>query len=497
MQSRIYGTESEYALHFWAGEQPAERWEDDELARHFEEGADLIRAAVEGSGWPAAGEFLGNGGRFYLDRGGHPEYATPECRRVLDLVAHEKAGDRLMLEVARAAQASLERDGRPEKVSVFKNNADFHGNTYGSHENYLVTPRVSRRLQTLIPFLVTRQIFAGAGKVSEPGRSGGVAYQVSQRADFFDCVRSDRASELRGIINTRKREVHQPGRNRRLHVIVGDSNQSETAIALKVGSTGLVLRLLEEGEVAGLPRLADPIRALKSVSRAPTQALEIAGKRPGMTALQIQAAYLERVRRTLAPGSLAPEEERLLEQWAATLDGLGRLRFRAEDGRLEDDPDELRRTLDWVLKLWVLGRSGGGALGPRSRLLDLRYHDLDPRKSIFARCQDLGLVDRLVDEPSVARARVEPPRDTRAWTRGTLIRDMAERQVEVRVGGWDRIRIGGPGRGTERTPFFASRGRRAPPVELKLDDPFCAEDPVGRAQVQAFLEAWEEGGADV
>jgi proteasome accessory factor A len=501
LRPRIFGAETEYAFHYWTPGERAERWEEEELARHFEEGAALIGDAARETVGPAAGEFLGNGGRFYLDRGGHPEYATPECRNVFDLVAHEKAGDRLMLKIAHSVQARLEREGRAERVSVFKNNADSHGNTYGSHENYLVTPRVSRRLNALLPFLVTRQIFAGSGKVSEPLRGEAPAYQVSQRADFFDCVSSDRASGVRGIINTRKREIHQPGQNRRLHVIVGDSNLSESAIALKWGSTCLVLRLLEEGRVDGLPVLASPVGALKSVSQSPERSLETVGKGPGWTALRVQSAYLERVQRTFGPGQLDPEEARMLELWATALAGLSRLRFNMEEVRLEEDPEDVRRKVDWVLKLWILSREarrgGGGPEGSRRRLMDLRYHDLDPRRSIFARCQTLGLVDRLVEERAIERALAEPPSDTRAWTRGRLIREMVEREVEVRVSTWDRLRIGGAGRATERTPFFASRGRRAPPVDVKLDDPFSAVDPAGRPEVRAFLATWEAGRTDV
>jgi proteasome accessory factor A len=500
LRPRIYGTETEYALHYRAGGDRGETWDEEELARHFEEGAALIGEAAREAGGPAAGEFLGNGGRFYLDRGGHPEYATPECRSVFDLVAHELAGDRLMLEVAQVAQAKLEGAGRPERLSVFKNNADFYGNSYGSHENYWIAARASKRLQSLIPFLVTRQVFAGAGKVAAPGRGGDPAYQVSQRADFFGCVFNDRATGRRGIIHTRKREVHQPGENRRLHVIVGDSNLAETAMALKLGSTGLVLRLLEEGRIDGLPRLAAPVDALKMVSRDPGQKLELEGKRSPRTALEIQTVYLEQVQRTLG-AELEGEEARVLDLWAALLEGVARVRFDPWAGVLEDDPDGVRRQVDWVLKLWVLNRSGAGDCGDedlaRRRRIDLRYHDLDPHKSIFARCRDMGLVDRVVEEEVVSRARVEPPGDTRAWTRGLVIREMARRGVEVRVSGWDKLRVGGSGCTAERTPFFASSVRRAQPVDVKLDDPFLAEDPARQPEVRAFLQAWDGGGTNV
>jgi proteasome accessory factor A len=497
LRPRIYGTETEYALHYRAGGDRGETWDEEELARHCEEGAALVGEAAREVGGPAAGEFLGNGGRFYLDRGGHPEYATPECRSVFDLVAHEVAGDRRMHEVARAAQAKLERAGRPERLSVFKNNADFYGNSYGSHENYWIAARASRRLESLIPFLVTRQVFAGAGKVAAPPRVDGTAYQVSQRADFFGCVFNDRASGRRGIIHTRKRELQQPGENRRLHVIVGDSNRTETATALKLGSTGLVLRVLEECGVRGLPRLRSPVDALKRVSRNPRARLELTGKHAPRTALEVQAIYLERVRRALG-ADLDPEEARVLELWAAVLEGLGRVRFDPAAGVLEDDPDEVRRRVDWVLKLWLLSRGGPeDPEGARRRRIDLRYHDLDPGKSIFVRCRDLGLVDRVVADEDVQRAGVEPPGDTRAWTRGLTIREMARRGVEVRVGGWDRLRIGGTGCTAERTPFFASSVRRAQPVDVKLDDPFLAQDPARQSEVSAFLQAWDGGGSDV
>jgi proteasome accessory factor A len=494
LERRIFGTESEYGLAFSSGTPSEIRvLEGESLLNRMKTLTPWLLTSLKSSDYPSAGEFLGNGGRFYIDRGGHPEYATPECCTVSDLVAHEKAGDRIVQELTDAAGALLAQEGRPGKLEIFKNNVDSFGTTYGGHENYLVTPKVTADVESLVPFLVTRQIFAGAGKVGRSDANGDFSYQLTQRADFIDRVFSDRTSQVRGIINLRKREIPHPDQNRRLHLIFGDSNMCEYALALKVGCTDLVLALVEEGGLGGMPAMTSPVDSLKAISRSPKAGIALEGRKGTFTALDVQRMYMEKALQFFSSRTETPERRHMLELWGHTLDGLEKLKLSEETLHLEDDPAELRRRLDWVLKLWLVERIRSRkrpAADDRGMLaLDLRYHDLNPGTGVQIRCESLGLVDRLCDDATVSAATKEPPCDTRAWLRGTVIRSAAGRNLEVRVENWEQVKISAYHQrsGDSQHPF--SRHRRiSKRVEIKLEDPFLADRESLLERVSAILD---------
>ena len=332
MQERILGTECEYALfHQRLPFSPdVGNRKQTPLSENLQEMSALLVRVLRAENRPLAGEFLGNGGRFYIDRD-HPEYATPECRSVLDLISHEKAGDRLVRQLVEGARDIMAQDHIPGRLHAFKNNQDSRGNTYGSHENYLITQRAMEEIRGIIPFLLTRQIFAGAGKVSgleSQTISGqqGFPFAVSQRADFIDRVISDRASETRGIINTRKREITRRGENIRLHVILGDSNMSEYALQLKLGATVLVLRMLEDG-LDGVPAFSKPVEALRGISCCPASVHAVDESSCSYTALDVQSIYLEKACRYFASHEATLEEKAILDLWERTLAGLKNLRI--------------------------------------------------------------------------------------------------------------------------------------------------------------------------
>lgn len=495
MKSRILGTECEYALMYCPeGKRTQECLTDQALLERTKGLTQLMVSSLASKGYVYAGEFLGNGGRFYIDRGGHPEYATPECRTPKDLVAYEKAGDRIVLDLTAGAGDLLARSGRGGTLRVFKNNVDSFGTTYGGHENYLVTPAAMEGIGALVPFLVTRQVFTGSGKVKPRHSGGSPPYQLTQRADFVDRVFSDRTSEVRGIINLRKREIPREGRNRRLHIIVGDSNMLEYAIWLKIGTTSLVLRMLEEGALEEMPALSSPVRALKGISNGFNCPVGLEGAGRRFTAIEVQKLYLERARRFCGSNEVTQDDEEILEQWGLTIDGLERLKVSLETGTLEADPCNLKSKLDWVLKLWLINRvqrdKGVGWEDHRCKLTDLFYHDLDPQTSLFNRCMQLHLTERVLDDDEIAGARHEPPPDTRARIRGMIIQSAQGRNVDVVVENWEVVKIAASAddMGSEH-PFRRLR-RMSNRLDVKLLDPFAAHDAAVTEEVEAFLANW-------
>jgi proteasome accessory factor A len=411
------------------------------------------------------------------------------------VVAHEKAGDRIVQKLANSAGLLMAKAGMPGKLQVFKNNVDAFGTTYGCHENYLVSPRAIENVSFMIPFLVTRQIFSGAGKVGSAGMQRTSPYQLTQRADFIDRVYSDRTSQVRGIINLRKREIPKQGQSRRLHILVGDSNMSEYALGLRAGTTALVLRLLEEDDLDNMPVLESAVEAMKSVSRLFDCPLKLENRQGHYTALDIQAIYLERAHRFFDGHQPSQEEEEILELWGRTLAGLKKLKISSENWTLEDDPEDTRRRIDWVLKLWLINRmqqkDGLKWSDYRLKLLDVHYHDLDRQSGIFERCQALNLTDRMVDEKEICRAEAEPPADTRACTRGMIIQYTAGRNVEVIIKNWEKINIFA--RPTNQMPShpFNRHRRMVNRLEVKLDEPLAASDAAVMKQVKDFVEAWD------
>jgi proteasome accessory factor A len=493
LRERVLGTECEFALVSRASAgKPAADLGDEELHEHLTGLAACLVKVLHSKPWPRAGEFLGNGGRFYIDRGEHPEYATPECRSVRELVAHEKAGERLLQELVLGAQDMLlAREGQSAWLRALKNNGDCWGNSYGGHENYLVESRVMEGLTHLVPFLVTRQIYAGVGKISQDKSTGGLSYQLSHRADYIDNVFCDRTSQVRGIINTRKRDLPRQDSTHRLHIILGDSNMSEYAIALKVGITALVLRLLEEGDPRRLPELAAPVKALKQTSQCLDSPLALAGKGGAMTALQIQGAYLAEARKFFSSRRLSAQEREILELWEQTLLGLGEVKLGRDQNRLEDDPHDLRRRVDWLLKLWLLNRYQEEGQGGRPQRwpqsLNLFYHDIDPGQSVFYRCQDLDMVDRLLKPGEIRRALVEAPQDTRARLRGQIIKLCSGHPVGVVIKDWEKVDLGDSRGRSAGQHFFAQYKYMNKGLRIKLSDPLQGEDPGALERVERFL----------
>lgn len=367
---------------------------------------------------------LQNGARLYQDHG-HPEYASPECRSLFDLIAHDKAGERV---VWQCAQAYEQKTGR--RVSLYKNNVDFHGSSYGAHENYLLRRDVPfEQLQAvLLPFLVTRILYAGAGKVGVEGTLHKTAtYQLSQRADFFTEVCSVDTLHRRPILNTRD-EPHAPERGfRRLHVICGDANLCEFAGALKVGATALVLDLLEQGWTVDFA-LVDPVEALKALSRNLHAPLALNGGKT-CSGFEIQRRYWTAAREHYVGRDA--ETDWVLSQWGSVLEAL------------EENPARLKDRLDWVAKRELLSEflraedlSWTKADPEMLQSLDLAYHDLDPESGLFMGLQEQGHVQRLVNEAAVVAAMEAGPKDTRAFARGWCVRHLREQIVALN---WSRI----------------------------------------------------------
>ncbi len=490
MHQRIFGTECEYApvYHRPASCVTQQQCRQD-LLEHQKTIAERMMAATGSLTLLMAGEFMGNGGRLYVDRGGHPEYATPECLSIADVVTHELAGDNLVQELAQSMNA---RQG-PLHLHVYKNNVDCHGHTYGGHENYLISSLGMEKISRLIPFLVTRQIYAGAGKVTTEPLDGVFGFQISQRADFFDCTYSDRTSEVRGIINIRKREITRADQDRRLHLIIGDSNMAQPTLELKIGTAVLMLRLLEEGALDGMFDLESPAGALKAVSRDLHAALAVQhhGRGVKYSALDIQTICLEKALQFYALHPPGPELSRLLQMWAQVLQGLKALKIRQPDMVLEKDDAGLRRKIDWVLKLWLLDRSRSkGADQNQLKSLDLKYHDLDPQSGLYERCLALNLVDRSIPAGDIAKARREPPADTRARLRGLVIQHTCGRNLAVEVENWERIRIRARNTDPEARHCFNRVKCAINSMVIDLQDPFRARDSRMMAELRKFVDKW-------
>jgi hypothetical protein len=490
LHQRIFGTECEYApVCHWQEEDARQAPFSNNLLEHQKHIATRLTAGVHTLGIRAAGEFLGNGGRLYVDRGGHPEYATPECRSIADLVTHEIAGDRIMrrlMQQMRSADASM-------RLHIYKNNVDLYGHTYGGHENYLISPQGMDEVSRLIPFLVTRQIYAGAGKAMTSDRDGAFGFQISQRADFFDCTYSDRTSEVRGIINIRKREITRQDQSRRLHLIIGDSNMAQYALGLKIGTLVLMLRLLEAGALDEPLELAAPAEALKAVSRDLQAGLEISrqGRCRHFSALEIQSLCLDKALQFYAAHAPDAQEAYWLDIWARVLKGLGGLKVCQPEMTLESDPGDLKRWIDWILKLWLLHRSRAkGADEHQLKMMDLKYHDLDPADGLYERCLALDLTDRLIAEEQIARACCEPPRDTRAYLRGMVVQRAFGKNVAVEVENWERIRVRAQINDPQARHCFNQLKSTMNSLGIHLEDPFQSQNPQTMDDLHKFLERW-------
>ncbi|MEW5883674.1 MAG: proteasome accessory factor PafA2 family protein [Armatimonadota bacterium] len=358
---------------------------------------------------------LPNGARFYNDHG-HPEYATPECRRLLDIVAHDRAGERIVLAAARAYERET-----GHRVRLYKNNTDFHGASYGTHENYLVSRDIpfDRLLRGLVPFLCVRQMLVGAGKVgSEVGDRA--PFQLSQRAEFFQELASVDTLYRRPIFNTRDEPHADPARWMRLHVIVGDANRMEWCTAMKVGMTALVLDLIEADDVPGLG-LRSPVRTIAEVSKRLDAKSRVELESGSWTTpLDVLESYLAACE--VRFGGRDAETDWVLAEWRLAVTDLA------------EDPARLADRVDWVAKRQILEQVGGGDVA-HLQSVDLEYANLDPEESLFDALLADGAVQHLVPEPRVLDAMSIPPTTTRACERGTLIR---ENLHEIRTIGWRR-----------------------------------------------------------
>jgi len=422
---RIFGLENEYGVTCtFRGQR---RLTPDEVARY------LFRRVV--SWGRSSNVFLRNGARLYLDVGSHPEYATGECDSVTDLIAHDKAGERILEGLLVDAQKRLHDEGIFGDVYLFKNNTDSAGNSYGCHENYLVSRHgdFAKLADVLIPFLVTRQLICGAGKVLQTPR--GAVYSVSQRAEHIWEGVSSATTRSRPIINTRDEPHADAERFRRLHVIVGDSNMSETTMLLKVASTDLVLRMIEAGIVMRDLTLDNPIRAIREISHDMTGRREVrlANGREA-SALDIQGEYLNKARDFVDRRELGtPAVERALNLWERCLKAI-------ESGDLSG----IEREIDWVIKYRLIERyrqqNNLGLASPRVAQLDLAYHDIHRPRGLYYLLERRGAVTRVVDDLRVFEAKSVPPQTTRARLRGEFIKRAQERRRDFTVD-WVHLKL--------------------------------------------------------
>jgi proteasome accessory factor A len=420
---RIFGLENEYGVTCTLRGQ--RRLSPDEVARY------LFRRVV--SWGRSSNVFLENGARLYLDVGSHPEYATPECDDIEDVVAHDKAGERILEGLVSGAEERLEEEGIRGEIYVFKNNTDSAGNSYGCHENYLVSRHKDfhRTVDVLIPFLVTRQIFVGAGKLTQTPR--GTGYTVAQRADHIWEGVSSATTRSRPIINTRDEPHADAERYRRLHVIAGDSNMSEYATFVKVGTMVALLQMIERDVVFRDLTLENPIRAIREVSHDTTctRKLRLANGRE-LSALDIQWEYLDRAMRFARSPGFPPQVQAAVDRWEHLLTGL------------EKDPMTLDREVDWVMKYKLLERysvkRGVSLSDPKLSMMDLAYHDVDRTRGLYYLMENAGLTDRVVTDEKVAEAVVRPPQTTRARLRGAFIKAAKARKRDFTVD-WVHLKL--------------------------------------------------------
>src|SRR5713101_6785367 len=408
MKPRIFGLENEYGLIF----SPNGR-----IYLPIEKILGYIFEGLIPNSWPS-NAFLVNGARFYQDTGCHPEYSTPECDNIEDLVLHDKAGERLLEACLPAAEERLREEGLSGEIFIFKNNTDSLGNTYGCHENFLMRRDVDfwKVTEQLIPFFVTRQIFAGAGKVLKV--SGKAQLFISQRAQHIHEKTSSSTTSSRSIINTRDEPHADAEKYRRLHVIVGDSNMSEVATYLKVGTTALILDMSHDPTLRETVRLKD-------------------GRT--ITPLQLQTEYLEHATRYVQSIDADLVTKDVLGRWTHVIEAL------------HTDPMELHREVDWVIKKRIIEsfmeKHRLSWRDPKVSLMDLQYHDIRPHKGVYFQLVKHDMVDRITSDDIIERAKHIPPQTTRARLRGEFIRQANLKGKDYRVD-WVYLKLNDPERET-------------------------------------------------
>ena len=433
------------------------RWDyDEEYPLRDARGYDMSRAEADPTQLTdedlgLANLILTNGARLYVDHA-HPEYSSPEVTNPRDAVLWDRAGQEIMA----AAAAAATRDG-PFTIQLYKNNTDNKGASYGCHENYLMrraTP-FAAIVRDLTPFFVTRQVYSGAGRVGTGQDGRGEGFQLSQRADFFEVEVGLETTLKRPIINTRDEPHADPERYRRLHVIVGDANLCEAATYVKMGTTSLVLALIENDALGEDLSLVDPVREIHAVSHDPTLTHRLA-LRDGrqLTALEIQRRYLEAAHRLEARLPSTGNDRQtpdILERWGRVLDDLA------------EDPRRAADRVDWAAKLSLLEgyrrRDGLGWAAARLQLVDLQYSDIRPDRGLAARLEDAGRLERLTTPDEVRTAMERPPEDTRAYFRGECLRRYGD---AVAAASWDSVIFDVPGQDAlQRVPTLEPvRGTR-------------------------------------
>jgi proteasome accessory factor A len=426
MDRRIFGLETEYGVTCtFRGQR---RLSPDEVARY------LFRRVVA---WGRSSNvFLRNGSRLYLDVGSHPEYATAECDSVQQLITHDRAGERILEGLSVDAESRLREEGISGDIYLFKNNTDSAGNSYGCHENYLVERSTDflALAEGFIPFLISRQIITGAGKVLQTPR--GAVYCVSQRADHIWEGISSATTRSRPIINTRDEPHADADMYRRLHVIVGDSNMSETTSMLKVGAADLVLRMLESGAVMRDMSFENPIRAIREISHdtSGTRQVPLTTGRE-LSALQMQWEYLDKVTQYVDRRGLRsdPTTARVLDLWERSLKAVEAQDFSAVDTEI-----------DWIIKKKLIERymdkHGLRLSDVRVAQLDLAYHDINRDRGLFYLLEKRGLASRITADPEVFEAKNVPPQTTRAKLRGDFVRRAQERRRDFTVD-WVHLKL--------------------------------------------------------
>jgi len=441
---RIFGIETEYGI--TCALDAHRRLTPDELARYlFQDVVDEHRSN---------NVFLPNGGRLYLDVGSHPEYATAECDRLEDLLAQEKAGDALVSAMARAAELKLASEGIEGRIFIFKNNTDSSGNSYGCHENYLINRKLDylSHLDGLLPFLVTRQLFCGAGKLLKT--SSGVVYVMSQRADHMWDAVSSATTRSRPMINTRDEPHANSDKYRRLHVISGDSNMSEKAMLLKVATMDLVLAVMETGAIPADLRIENPMKAIRDVAR------DLSGNAKVQfqdgrtrTAIETQRIYFELVSANIArmDWELSDLHRSALTLWGQIIDAF-------EMG----DLSAFDSILDWRIKMQLLrayqDEQGLELNAAKLAQIDLMYHELSHERGIYNLLVNQGRVGTVVEVAAIEKATLEPPATTRAKLRGDFL--SAARRTNTSIAtDWMHLKVNLP---VERS--------------VSLPDPFSAQD---------------------
>ena len=410
--------------------------------------------------------FTSNASRLYLDVGSHPEYATAECDSLSQLLAYDKAGERIFHQLSQQCDEALRNDGFAGSTYLFKNNVDSRGNSYGAHENYLISRELALKSfgQQLLPFLITRQLICGAGKIA------GDKFVISQRADQVWEGVSSATTRTRPIINTRDEPHGDSHRYRRMHVIVGDSNMSEPTFALKVGSMLLVIEMLEAGFDLPDMELADPIAHIRDIAADPTGAIELTLAAGGtVTALEVQQRTLDAAKRWLEqrPDEGTPNEEmaRVVDLWARVLDAIATQDFSGVDTEI-----------DWVIKRKLLtqfkDRLGCGWDHPKLAQIDLTYHDINPERGLFYVLERKGLAARWIEDAAIEHAVDNPPATTRAAVRGEFLTAVRERGLAHNVD-WVHLKV-----------------NRPEPRTVELQDPFANADDAA-ADLISWVRAQE------